>query len=86
MEESIMILGKTVWVSKVVRELSYTEPEDGNNVKLTIKASYQQQAERALASNVADTRNVQEGKLMDQTWLENNKADIENRNWDPIKR
>ncbi|MBP3645924.1 MAG: hypothetical protein J6K55_05820 [Clostridia bacterium] len=69
-------------VGKITRELSYTEPEDGNNVKLTIKASYQQQAERALASNVADTRNVQEGKLMDQTWLENNKADIENRNWE----
>ena len=30
-------------VGKVTRELSYTEPEDGNNVKLTIVASYQQQ-------------------------------------------
>ncbi len=69
-------------VGKITRELSYTEPEDGNNVKLTIKASYQQQAERALAANVADTRSVQEGKLMDQKWLENNKGDIESRNWE----
>ena len=68
-------------VGKITRELSYTEPEDGNNVKLTIKASYQQQAERALAENVASTRKVQEKKLMDQTWLEKNKADIETRNW-----
>ena len=68
-------------VGKITRELSYTEPEDGNNVKLTIIASYQQQAERALAENVSTTRNVQEGKLMDNNWLEANKMDIENRNW-----
>ena len=69
-------------VGKITRELSYTEPEDGNNVKLTIRASYQQQAERALAENVASTRSVQEGKLMDANWLDSNKVDIENRNWE----
>ncbi len=69
-------------VGKITRELSYTEPEDGNNVKLTIRASYQQQAERALAENVAKTRAVQEGKLMDANWLDSNKVDIENRNWE----
>ncbi|MBQ8150634.1 MAG: hypothetical protein IJ041_08970 [Clostridia bacterium] len=69
-------------VGKITRELSYTEPEDGNNVKLTIRASYQQQAERALAENVASTRAVQEGKLMDANWLDANKVDIENRNWE----
>lgn len=69
-------------VGKVTRELSYTEPEDGNNVKLTIVASYQQQAERALAENVASTRAVQEGKLMDATWLEKNRDDILSRSWD----
>ena len=37
-------------LSTVVRELDYTEPEDGNNVKLTIKSAYQQQAERSIAS------------------------------------
>ncbi|MDD3334304.1 MAG: penicillin-binding transpeptidase domain-containing protein [Eubacteriales bacterium] len=69
-------------VGKITRELSYTEPEDGNNVKLTLIASYQQQAERALASNVSVTRGVQEEKLMDNTWLESNRVDIENRNWE----
>ena len=68
-------------VGKITRELSYTEPEDGNNVKLTIKASYQQQAERALAENIASTRSTQEQKLMNQTWLESNKSIIESRNW-----
>ncbi len=69
-------------INKITRELSYTEPEDGNNVKLTILASYQQQAERALALNVASTRGVQEEKLMLNSWLESNKTDIENRNWE----
>ncbi|MCE5344352.1 MAG: hypothetical protein LLF96_12325 [Eubacteriales bacterium] len=69
-------------VGKITRELSYVEPQDGNNVKLTIYASYQQQAERALAENVAETRQSQEAKLMDNTWLESNKTDIENRNWE----
>ena len=61
-------------VGKITRELSYTEPQDGNNVKLTIVASYQQQAERALAENVASVRTSQEKKLMDNTWLEKNKS------------
>ena len=39
-------------VGKITRELDYVEPQDGNNVKLTLYASYQQQAERALANNV----------------------------------
>ena len=68
-------------VGKITRELSYTEPEDGNNVKLTIVASYQQQAERALAENVANTRNEQEKKLMDEGWLDQNKEDIATRKW-----
>ena len=68
-------------VGKITRELSYVEPQDGNNVKLTIYASYQQQAERALAENVATTRTTQEDKLMLNSWLEANKADIESRNW-----
>lgn len=69
-------------VGKITRELSYTEPEDGNNVKLTIIASYQQQAERALALNVADTRAQQEAKLMDARWLETNSEDILTRSWE----
>jgi Cell division protein FtsI/penicillin-binding protein 2 len=69
-------------VGKITREISYTEPQDGNNVKLTIIASYQQQAERALAQNVSSTRSVEEGKLMDQNWLDKNKDIIETRNWE----
>ena len=69
-------------INKITRELSYTEPEDGNNVRLTIIASYQQQAERALAENVAEVREVEEDKLMDDRWLETNRDIIETRNWD----
>lgn len=46
-------------VGKITREISYTEPKDGDNVKLTIVASYQQAAERALAQGVAVTREVE---------------------------
>lgn len=69
-------------VGKITRELDYVAPQDGNNVKLTLYASYQQQAERALALNVETTRKAQEAKLMNNTWLENNRADIETRNWE----
>ena len=69
-------------IGKITRELDYVEPQDGNNVKLTIIASYQQQAERALAFNVDKTRTAQEEKLMKNDWQENNRADIENRNWE----
>jgi len=69
-------------VGRVTRELGYTEPQDGNNVKLTIVASYQQQAERALANNVANTRREQESRLMQNAWLEANKALIQDRNWE----
>ncbi|MCQ2457591.1 MAG: hypothetical protein MJ142_02540 [Clostridia bacterium] len=68
-------------MSKVVSEVSYTEPTDGNNVKLTLLANYQQVAERCIAENVNSTRNAQEKLLADDGWLENNKIDIHNRNW-----
>lgn len=68
--------------SQIVRELSYTEPQDGNNVKLTLIASYQQQAERAIADNVARTRDRQEELMVDEGWLEDNKTDIAGRNWE----
>ena len=69
-------------MSKIVRELSYTEPQDGNNVRLTLLSSYQQVAERAIAANVNDTRNVQEEKMVSDRWLEDNKADIATRKWE----
>ena len=68
-------------MSRVVRELSYTPPQDGNNVKLTLNASYQQVAERCLAENVNSTRDLQEEKLATEAWREANKTDIHNRNW-----
>ena len=68
-------------MSRVVRELSYTAPQDGNNVKLTLNASYQQQAERCIAANVNSTRDLQEKNLASESWLEANKSDIHNRDW-----
>ena len=69
-------------MSRVVRELDYTPPKDGNNVKLTLNASYQQMAERCLAENVNTTRDLQETKLASEDWREANKTDIHNRDWD----
>ncbi len=74
-------------LGKVTRVISSVEPKDGNNVKLTLLAPYQQQAERAIASNVNATRNRQEDKMADNKWLEANKEDIGERNWEkyPLK-
>ncbi len=68
--------------STVVRELSYTPPEDGDNVKLTIKASYQQAAERAITNAVSVIRDKQEKLMVDTNWLEDNRTDLAKRNWD----
>jgi len=68
-------------MSTIVRELSYTEPQDGNNVKLTLNVSYQIVAERAIADNVNATRDQQETLLAKDSWLEANKTEIHNRNW-----
>ncbi len=68
-------------MSRVVRELDYTPPKDGNNVKLTLNAAYQQEAERCIRNNVITVRNNQEKKLASESWLEANKNDIHNRDW-----
>ena len=68
-------------MSRVIRELSYTPPKDGNNVKLTLNAAYQQEAERCIRNNVITVRNNQEKKLAQESWLEANKNDIHNRDW-----
>lgn len=50
---------------KLTREISSSEPQDGNNVKLTIIASYQQAAERAIEDNVRTVRSasgIQDGR------------------------
>ncbi len=68
--------------SKVVRQLSYTPPQAGNNVKLTLRSSYQQAAERAIADNVDAIRDKQEDLMNDSHWLEQNRTDIAKRNWE----
>ncbi|MBE5776174.1 MAG: hypothetical protein E7326_01550 [Clostridiales bacterium] len=72
---------------KITRELSYQEPSDGNNVKLTIDVNYQQAAERAIADNVNAIRDEQELKMTNGEWLEQNRESIDYRNWEkyPIK-
>ena len=68
-------------MSRVVRVLETTDPQDGNNVKLTLNAAYQQQAERCIANNVRTTHELQYKLLHQDSWLEANKVDIHNRNW-----
>ena len=72
---------------KLTRQISYSEPKDGNNVKLTLIASYQQRAERAIQENVEYIRNEQEAKMQDGDWLETNKEKINIRDWeqDPVR-
>ena len=72
---------------KVTRELSYTEPADGNTVKLTIDSEWQQVAERCIMENVRNTRSAQESKMADPSWLETNKDKISSRDWEeyPLK-
>ncbi len=67
--------------STITRELEYVEPQDGNNVKLTIIASYQQQAERAISENVAEVRRQQEIEMFSPSWNEKKKEDIQSRDW-----
>lgn len=68
--------------SKIVRELSYTEPSDGNNVKLTLDANYQKVAERAIADNVARIRDKQESLMVSNKWLEENRQLIATYDWE----
>lgn len=72
---------------KVTRVLSYTEPADGNTVKLTINSEWQQVAERCIRDNVQKTRKIQEDKMRDSSWLETNKDKISSRDWEeyPLK-
>ena len=67
---------------KLTREISSSEPQDGNNVKLTIIASYQQAAERAIEDNVRTVRADQESKMAEANWLETNKEKLSERDWD----
>ena len=68
-------------MSRVVRELEYTAPENGNNVKLTLNAAYQAEAEKCVANNVNKVRDLQQKKLTNERWIEENKKDIAKRDW-----
>lgn len=68
-------------MSTITRELQYVEPQDGNNVKLTLISSYQQQAERAITDNVVTIRKNQELEMFKDSWQERNKQRILSRNW-----
>ncbi len=72
---------------RVTRVLSYSEPTDGNTVKLTIDADWQAAAERFIKNNVESCRTNQEKKMQDSKWLETNKDKISSRNWEkyPLK-
>ncbi len=66
---------------KLTRQLDYVAPVDGNNVKLTLIAAYQQEAERAIALNVQATRRRQEEQMFNDRWLEANKQKLELRDF-----
>ncbi len=70
---------------RLTRQISVNPPKDGNNVKLTLIASYQQQAERAIAANVEFTRGVQEKEMFKDRWRETNKAKLETRDFNEYK-
>ena len=81
---------KTVEVNNaglVVRELSYIEPQDGNNIRLTIQSDLQRVAEDALANVISNIRNTQEKTMRDPKWLEANKNALQDRDLvkNPIK-
>ena len=55
---------------------------DGNNVRLTLNAAYQEVAERVIRDNVATVRSLEEDKIHEGKWLEKYKAEIHARKWD----
>lgn len=62
---------------KRIRELSKTEPTDGNTVKLTIDSGLQQVVERELANVVNQIRDTEEARVTDGKWLEANKEQLQ---------
>ncbi|MBO7422125.1 MAG: hypothetical protein J6T99_01915, partial [Oscillospiraceae bacterium] len=70
-------------MSRIVREFPelHVDPQDGNNVKLTLIASYQAEAERCIRNNVHKVRDLQEKRLETEKWKEDNKKDLHKRDW-----
>ena len=70
-------------MSRITRVVDPGEPAtDGNNVRLTLNAAYQEVAERVIRENVHDVRAIEEDKKNDGKWLEKYKSEIHTRNWD----
>lgn len=67
---------------QLTRQISYTEPTDGNTIRLTIDTVMQTVAEKAIEDNVIKVRSIQEEKMQDSKWLEKNKEKIATRDWD----
>lgn len=61
----------------VNRTLSTTEATDGNNIKLTIDSNIQRVAESALEENINYIRDAQEDLLKSDSWLDQNKAELQ---------
>ncbi len=57
---------------KIIRELNYEAPVDGNSVILTIKSELQAVAEQALADVIADIQVVQAETMATERWQRNN--------------
>ncbi len=74
-------------MGKITDVLEVQDPQDGNNVKLTLRSNYQQRAEEAIAYNVAEIRKEQNKLQVDPKWREKNRGELETRNWegDPLK-
>ena len=70
-------------MSRIVREFTdlHVDPTNGNNVKLTLNAAYQAEAEKCIKNNVNKVRDLQEKKLESEKWKEDNKRDIHKRDW-----
>lgn len=61
----------------ISRTLSVTEATDGNNIKLTIDSNLQRVAEEALKSNIDWIRDAQEDLLRSDSWLDQNKTELQ---------
>lgn len=73
----------------ISRTLSVTEPQNGNNVKLTIDSGLQRVLEDALKLNIEEIRTKQEALIQTSKWLEENKEVLQGASRDfetnPIK-
>lgn len=62
---------------KVVREISYTEPQDGNSVVLTIDVDLQNVMAQALAANIKKINKEQREVMATETWQRANRITLE---------